>query len=93
MDDDSDRQRKAFHPAPRAPLAQFNKLRVHPDHQFRSPGGRPHPEPEVTGPPTEAIVAAGRSIHLEGFIVRGPGQKVTLPLSEILRLRELGFVE
>lgn len=67
-------------------------LRVHPDHEFRSAtdarkllGEEPH------GPPTVAIVAAGRTVDT-GPQRFGPGEEVTLPLSEVERLRVLGFV-
>ncbi len=92
MDDDKQRSKPSA-PLARASLAHLMRWRVEPEAKWRSPGGRPHPEAEIWGPDTEATVAPGRTVHLPGNKRVGPGGRVTLPLSEVERLRELGFLE
>jgi len=83
---DDERNKQTIRPGDRAPLT-----RVDIEAAWRSPGGRPHPSEEPTGPLTRAIVAEGRTID-DGRQRFAPGETVELPLSEVERLRELGFL-
>jgi hypothetical protein len=65
--------------------------RVHVDANWREPSGRMLWSEEPSGPPTVAAVAPGRTVDT-GQQRLGPGEEVTLPLSEVERLRTLGFV-
>lgn len=66
-------------------------LRVHPDHEWRAPSGRMLMGEEPSGPPTVAIVTPGHTVDT-GKGRYGPGETVECPLSEIERLRILGFL-
>jgi len=86
MDDERTKHVAARH----GDLSQMT--RIHPDHEWRSVADtRKLLNVQPSGPPTVATVAGGRTVHV-GQVSVGPGYQVELPLSEVTRLRTLGYL-
>jgi hypothetical protein len=72
-------------PAPKTPAAHSlpqasHPAVVHPDHEWRSPSGRLHPQADTSKEPTEiAIVARGHTVHapIAGEFIRAGFDKDT----------------